>query len=245
MPRPENPALKKEMLAQATRLFSKKGYSDTSYSDIARASGITKGLLQYYFPKKEQLATAMMEEVLHNAIDALGFDGGDISGGGSLVGSTMATDEGGHDSEDKTSGNIESFEQLYEIGQVFFEFLLASEGTRRFLQDIVGDMKLVDSVLAFNLTWALDYAEEETRSTDDEVVESVVFSMGGFYSLLYYCLAHERRFDVGKHLRYVMFRLMRTLGFDEEETNMALDRSELSSRKLKSTLSKMKPLGGE
>jgi AcrR family transcriptional regulator len=39
----------------ATKLFSEKGYAQTTMSDIARASGLQQSSLYYWFRNKEQL----------------------------------------------------------------------------------------------------------------------------------------------------------------------------------------------
>lgn len=209
MARPENPEIRTSIITCAQELFREKGYKATSYADIANAAGITKGLLQYYFPKKEALATTLMEGVLEKCQRALGF-------------------------EDKLEpGSIETFGRMYAIGQVFFTYFLRTGGPRAFLQDIVGSMKLIDGVLAFNLTWALNYAEVSSRADEPQVIESVVRSMGGFYSLLHYSLAHGLEFDTTRHLRRVMESLMQALSFDEQQTEQLLSENELSPAQLK------------
>jgi AcrR family transcriptional regulator len=44
-----------DIVAAATRLFSEKGYAQTTMSDIARASGLQQSSLYYWFRNKEQL----------------------------------------------------------------------------------------------------------------------------------------------------------------------------------------------
>lgn len=48
----------------AFRLFHECGYRLTSYSKIAEASGLGRPLVQYYFPKKEDLATEYVLSIL-------------------------------------------------------------------------------------------------------------------------------------------------------------------------------------
>lgn len=43
------------ILAEATRLFREKGYSDTSVEDISSAVGMLKGSIYYYFKSKEEI----------------------------------------------------------------------------------------------------------------------------------------------------------------------------------------------
>ena len=51
-------------------LFFEKGCNDTSYADIAAACGLTRSVVQYYFPKKEafvqDLATRYLDAIVAN-----------------------------------------------------------------------------------------------------------------------------------------------------------------------------------
>lgn len=58
---------REEIIAAARDLFSRKGYHGTSIPDIARAAGISTGLIYYIFPNKENilLACCEMAAVIH------------------------------------------------------------------------------------------------------------------------------------------------------------------------------------
>lgn len=58
---------REEIIAAARDLFSRKGYHGTSVPDIARAAGISTGLIYYIFPNKENilLACCEMAAVIH------------------------------------------------------------------------------------------------------------------------------------------------------------------------------------
>lgn len=53
---------KKEILDAAIRIFSEKGYEKTSIADIARSIQVAQGLCYRYFPSKEDLFEAALEE---------------------------------------------------------------------------------------------------------------------------------------------------------------------------------------
>ena len=53
----------KEVLEQAARLFAQKGYANTSLQDVAKAVGLSRPALYYYFPSKNALLEAMVEDV--------------------------------------------------------------------------------------------------------------------------------------------------------------------------------------
>jgi AcrR family transcriptional regulator len=52
-----------EIIAAARDLFSRKGFHGTSIPDIARAAGISTGLIYYIFASKEDILLACCEEV--------------------------------------------------------------------------------------------------------------------------------------------------------------------------------------
>ncbi|OBH00988.1 hypothetical protein A5696_14895 [Mycobacterium sp. E2699] len=51
-----------ELIAAALAVFAHKGVDGASIKDIARAAGVTPGLLYHYFDSKEDLVTAVLAE---------------------------------------------------------------------------------------------------------------------------------------------------------------------------------------
>ena len=51
-----------QILADATHLFSRSGYGDTSLRDIAEAVGVSKSTLLHHYPSKEALLSAVLAE---------------------------------------------------------------------------------------------------------------------------------------------------------------------------------------
>ncbi len=54
---------REEITSAARDLFSRKGFHGTSVPDIARAAGISTGLIYYIFPGKEDILLACCQEV--------------------------------------------------------------------------------------------------------------------------------------------------------------------------------------
>lgn len=48
------------LLDAGLELFSRRGYAETSVSEVARAAGVSKGLVYYYFDAKRDLLEAVM-----------------------------------------------------------------------------------------------------------------------------------------------------------------------------------------
>jgi AcrR family transcriptional regulator len=53
---------REQIIDAAMRVFAQKGYARATNRDVARAAGITTGLIYYYFKSKEDLLRAALEE---------------------------------------------------------------------------------------------------------------------------------------------------------------------------------------
>jgi AcrR family transcriptional regulator len=71
MTRTGGEARRRQLLNEAVRLFGKAGYQATSLDAVAGAAGIRKQTLLYYFPTKDALLEACVEEVSHRVARAL------------------------------------------------------------------------------------------------------------------------------------------------------------------------------
>ncbi|MBN2059029.1 MAG: TetR/AcrR family transcriptional regulator [Deltaproteobacteria bacterium] len=60
---------KEAILNSATRLFSEKGFKDTSISEISRATGAAEGTIFYHFKSKEELFLAILKEFKDSIVD--------------------------------------------------------------------------------------------------------------------------------------------------------------------------------
>ena len=52
-----------DTLRAAERLFVDKGYARVSVAEIAKAAGVSKGLVYHHFPSKEELLGQILEDV--------------------------------------------------------------------------------------------------------------------------------------------------------------------------------------
>jgi AcrR family transcriptional regulator len=64
MAMPKNSAKRNEILRCAYRLFTESGYTKVFLRDIAIEAGISKSLLQHYFPKKNDVIQSILKEML-------------------------------------------------------------------------------------------------------------------------------------------------------------------------------------
>lgn len=61
-----------EIVEAATRCFLEKGFHQTGVQDIARAAGISMGLLYRYFPSKHAIIVAVAERSRREALERIG-----------------------------------------------------------------------------------------------------------------------------------------------------------------------------
>jgi len=63
-------ATRDRILVAASRLFSEKGYYNTSMGDIAQAAGMGRASLYYYFPNREHVARALLDSIMDQIREA-------------------------------------------------------------------------------------------------------------------------------------------------------------------------------
>ncbi|WP_164516631.1 TetR/AcrR family transcriptional regulator [Minwuia thermotolerans] len=59
--------IRQGILRRSATVFAGQGYANTSIADLARANGISRGLLYHYFASKE----ALLSEMLHEHLDMM------------------------------------------------------------------------------------------------------------------------------------------------------------------------------
>jgi TetR/AcrR family transcriptional repressor of nem operon len=70
MPRPDT-GTRQKLIDTAKKLIWTSSYGAVSVDDICRAAGVKKGSFYHYFPSKQDLALAAMEEYYHYKIEAV------------------------------------------------------------------------------------------------------------------------------------------------------------------------------
>lgn len=63
-PRASEEERREEIVTAAQKLILKNGYGHTTLGQVAVRAGVSKGLISYYFPKKEDLFLAVLESIL-------------------------------------------------------------------------------------------------------------------------------------------------------------------------------------
>lgn len=151
----------------AFNLFRKKGYDETSYTDIAQASGLKKSLVQYYFPKKETLISIFENKVLNAAADI-------------VQNSNLTSDP---------------LEQVQLIGYLIFMFLYLDNQkehlTKAILQDRRNTMAALDEVAK----WTIRYVGSEDPDFNRRLEDAIVFAAGGGCEYVYHVIVKKKDAD--------------------------------------------------
>ena len=63
MPRAINTEVRERVVATAHRLFCERGYKSVSMDDVAKAAGLKKANLFHYYPSKETLGLAVLDQL--------------------------------------------------------------------------------------------------------------------------------------------------------------------------------------
>lgn len=197
--KPRNPETAETIVAAAKSLFRAKGYNATSYSDLAKESGINRATVQDYFPKKRLLAVGQMQELRS-------------------VSTQLASKEFPQHSS--------SFAQHYLLGQIYLSALLCCEESRRFLCDILQDRTLMEDEIESDLFWSADFVSTgqlDHAPEREENFQDMVMAMGGLYELMYYSVQTGQSIDIPKRLSQVMGRLAAVAQIDSAEAHKVFD----------------------
>ena len=157
-----------EITHAAWRQFRTSGYHATTYASVAKDRGIGRSLVQYHFPRKEELPISLVSWALEQSEHCLGAN---------------------------VENAIDDHVAFYKIGVCTFTFLLDG-GFSRFLREMLESRAITEALLAMNIEWALAHTDSEFTAGKEEVVRTVITNMGGFYDYLYHCLSAGKKFNV-------------------------------------------------
>ena len=62
---------REQLIAEAIRLFGQRGYDAATLDAVAEAAGVRKQSLLYYFPTKEHLFDACVDEFVSRGVDGI------------------------------------------------------------------------------------------------------------------------------------------------------------------------------
>lgn len=134
MGRAKNIETRERISKTAIRLFSEKGYVNTSFTDIAKACGVERSIVQYYFPYKEIFITEFLDKCL-------------------MLIAEMA--------EGLDEKRFDIFGRQYFMGFVSFSFLVDSEKMQNLTMDIVASRQLTEAMMPLYCRWDQWFSGED------------------------------------------------------------------------------------
>ena len=207
MPRKRNYDTIARVLDASWDLFGEKGYTDTSYADLARVSGVNRATVQHYFPKKELIASMNME----------------------LFRSACAELVNERYPEAK-----EPIARQYLVGQIYVAGLLSTKQTRRFAHDVLESRAFTDATIATDLDWSVSEVLGQNTSANVELRQDVIAAMGGLYGLMYHTTLTGEGFNLSERIRPGLRSLGALAGYTHEECDRIFDRYVLTRNELDS-----------
>ncbi len=146
-----NTKRREEIMTVAYRMFGEEQYDRVSLSDIARAAGINKSLLQHYYTQKIDIVKTMLNELLDTSsayMDTLGFR------------------------------DTEMFQGISDFNMLFFKGVAGNYKLRQFLLSSVRQPECLDAWVETICSWLRRYCGENTFSYR-QLKTAIVFAMGG------------------------------------------------------------------
>lgn len=126
MARPRNEKARETIRCQAIELFSQNGYNKTSLSDIAKACGIEKTTVQYYFPYKDILIREFLDQCLREI-------------------ATMT--------EELDTQRFDAFGKAFFMGAVSFDFIANGKKMQKMSAEIIESRNLTSSFMPSYFQW--------------------------------------------------------------------------------------------
>ena len=179
MPRPKKPEERNRIKNVAFEVLANKGFEETTFADIAKEANITKSLVQYYFPKKEQFLSEFIQKSL------------------SIVQEMVENDKDLH--------LTNSVEKLYAVGFAQFYFALFNDKMKYIAMDILRDRATTKQVTDIAVDWIYNntnliprdelQAGPNYKEIEQKVYKTCVFVIGGALDYIYKCLLDDDEID--------------------------------------------------
>ena len=173
MARPKKPEERNRIRDVAFNVFSSKGFENSSFSDIAKEASVSKSLVQYYFPKKEQFIQDFIDKSLSAVTEIV--------------------------REDLDIQYEHELGELYAIGYCQFYFAMYNERMNSLRMDLIRDRANTEMVVKHGIEWLVSNTHAIQVETPEEIEmckKTLVFVVGGAFDYLYDCMLYSVPFDV-------------------------------------------------
>lgn len=178
MARSKNPELQSSLEQALYESLCSNGLDGTSYQLLADRVGISRALVQHYYPKKIDFAMGFLKRVMAAACEILGI-------------------------ESYAKGDPIGYLDTYRASCLYYSYLLDEDGARPLLFSILKDRELTDELMHQHYEWGLQFTNPslpsyELRSQD------LIEAWGGFYELMYFSIKQGFELDVPMRVLHLL-----------------------------------------
>lgn len=191
MAKPKNMEERNRIERIAFRILTDKGVSNTSFADIASRAGVTRSLVQHYFPKKD----IFIEDFINRCLTEI---------------SKIVEDS-------KLIDDTDPIERIYAVGYLQFEFLLYNRQMENLKQDILRSRDNTKLIVDDVIKWVDNYLGDEPDELKDTVAEAICYAMGGAFEHIYSCLEDGRPVDGDRISEQVIRMMNASLGYSKKD----------------------------
>ena len=157
MGRKRNDAERNRIQNVAFTLFRDAGYNETSFTDIAKASGAKRSLVQYYFPKKENLLNLYITKALDLAAEM-------------VEDNPFVTDP---------------IKKLHLVGYLEYMAVYQDHQTGKLIKDILKDRNNTQMATDRIIDWSIRYLQSDDEAYNKQLAEAIAYAVGGGCELIY------------------------------------------------------------
>lgn len=166
MARPKKPEERARIRDVAFGVFARQGFENSSFSDIAKAASVSKSLVQYYFPKKEQFLDDFIDRSLAVVDDIV--------------------------TEDLDYEFNHELGKLYAIGYAQFYFAMYNDRMNTLRMDIIRDRANTEMVVEQGVYWIIRHTDSlpSALPVEEELVrKTIIYVVGGAFDYMYDCMS--------------------------------------------------------
>ncbi|WP_287153817.1 TetR/AcrR family transcriptional regulator [Candidatus Solincola tengchongensis] len=200
MPRRVNPLKEKregQIKEAALKLFSQKGFHNTTVTEISEAAGLGKGTIYWYWKSKEELAFSLVEDMLSAFLrlleEAVGWEGA---------------------FREKFDRLLDEVTALYRVEKEHCRLLWKFRADRHY----IFDQEYVSKVTSYYLRMRKAIADlveqgmEEGALRREDPGKLALAMLGAAEGLELEWLENEEHFDIGEGLKLVFGAMLDGLG---------------------------------
>lgn len=200
MPRKRNEEAIELAARCAWRIFGEKGYENTTYTDIAEASGINRATVQNYFPKKENIVALVHMRAIETAREL---------------------------AERELPNEQDPFALSYATVQVFYSTIMSSEEAQCCFRHVLSRRDMCREASLRGMDWLGEYIAGARPSLSEERLMEVVVANGQLDDAALYCMDYGLDLDIPLWSRPYMIAIAKAFGIRVGDAKRAMSRCEI------------------